>query len=143
MEIAWTLEMSVGEEKIDEQHKRLLSVLNELGEVLEAPLDMAPLRKLIDFFGKYAKEHLAYEEEYMAKNNYPELDEHKKLHQEFTDYFGEFRKKFYDTYNSPGFSDRDIRNLLEEAHKFLSGWWVTHILEEDKKYAEYIETQGE
>jgi len=142
MEIVWTQEMSVYDEKIDNQHKRLLNQLNDLKKELSSGVDIDPLRKIIDFFGKYAKEHLDYEEVYMKEHSFPGLEKHKKIHDSFRKYFEDFQKKFHAVYSSSSFSAKDIKVLLIEAEKFLADWWINHILKEDHKYAVYIKAHS-
>ncbi|HLC87014.1 MAG TPA: bacteriohemerythrin [Candidatus Nanoarchaeia archaeon] len=142
MKIEWAQEMSVGDETIDNQHKRLLSQLNEMKEELSSwgGVDVDPIRRTIDFFEKYAYEHLDYEEEYMKEHNYPGLDKHKKIHDSFRKYFEDFKQKFSTMYTSGSLFTGYIKALLTEAEEFLADWWINHILKEDHKYAVYIKT---
>ena len=142
MEIAWTQNMSVYDEKIDNQHKKLLNELNNLKKELSSGVDMGPLMQIIDFFGKYAKEHLDYEEVYMKEHNFPGFEKHKKIHDSFRKYFEDFKEKFHTVYSSSSFSDKYIKVLLNEAEKFLEDWWINHILKEDHKYAVYIKAHS-
>ncbi len=138
MKVEWTPEMAVGDEVIDSQHKKLLHQLNELKEELARGVDMSPIRGTIDFFEKYVMEHLSYEENYMQKHKYPNLNEHKKLHKNFIDYFKKFKEEFDASYRSEEFSSRTIKDLLSKAEKFLEEWWVNHILTKDHQYATYV-----
>ncbi len=55
--------MSVGEDMIDSQHKKLLAQINKLMEILSSlDADMVSLRETIHFLYTYIKEHFVYEE---------------------------------------------------------------------------------
>ena len=76
----WTSDIELGHTEIDEQHKRLLL----LGEDLVEPPIGSPAHKpsatqlqaLIDF----AQEHFAFEEGLMRSMGYPGADEHASAH---------------------------------------------------------------
>ena len=99
---------------------------------------MGIIRGTIDFFEKYVMEHLSYEEKYMQKHKYPNLNNHKKIHQNFIGYFKKFKGEFDVSYRSEEFSSRTVKDLLSKAEKFLEEWWVNHILTKDHQYATYI-----
>ncbi|MFC2143949.1 bacteriohemerythrin [Candidatus Aenigmatarchaeota archaeon] len=84
------------------------------------------------------KEHFSYEEEYMIKNNFPGLDKHKKIHEIFIQFYEDFQKKLKEKGTSSDFSSMDIKELLEEANKYLSDWLIDHIKGIDQEYAKYI-----
>ena len=139
MEIAWTPKMSVYNETIDHQHEKLLCQIEDLRKEL-TNIDIGPIRETIDFFDKYVKEHLNYEEEYMKKHNYPNFKKHKDIHDTFRKYFENFKQEFREAYSSKYFSAGDIKELLIEAERFLANWWINHILKKDHEYAEYIKS---
>jgi hemerythrin len=139
MEIKWEPSMSVGEETIDGQHKKLLTQINKLVNILSSPeVDITQLRETIHFLYTYMQEHFSYEEGYMLKNKYPYLDKHKKMHQEFRDFYTGFQKKLRDRGASPNFSTLDIKEMLEEVKKYLADWLIKHIKSVDQQYAKYI-----
>ena len=142
MEVAWTSDMSVNDEKIDSQHKKLLNELDNLRMELSSGVDVRPLRRTMDFFDKYVHEHLVYEEIYMKEHNFPGFDEHKKIHDSYRKNFKNFKKKFHAAYSSSEFSSKDIKAMLTEAEVFLADWWTNHILKEDHKYAVYIKSHS-
>ncbi|HLC65542.1 MAG TPA: bacteriohemerythrin [Candidatus Nanoarchaeia archaeon] len=139
MEIKWTPSMSVNEKTIDIHHKRLLDHLNKLSVLLSGKgLDIGPIRETLHFLRSYITEHFTYEVAYMEKHNYPGLEEHKKIHQEYINFYENFKVKFDGLYSEKYLSFRKNEELLEEARKFLSEWFVHHIAETDRKYAEFI-----
>ncbi|MFC1836270.1 bacteriohemerythrin [Thermodesulfobacteriota bacterium] len=78
----WNRRMSVHVEKIDDQHKELISHINEVfGAVLEGK-GAAEVTKVTGFLISYTKFHFWVEESYMRQYKYPEYDSHKKEHEE-------------------------------------------------------------
>ncbi len=138
MEIKWDSSMSMGEKTIDEQHKKLLKQLNKLIKMLSSGVDIGPMRETLGFLKKYSDEHFSYEEEYQARNNFPGLKEHKKMHAEFIEFYNKFKQDFETVYKTGKISSFQIETLLKEAKKFLAEWYLHHILVEDRKYATYI-----
>lgn len=138
MEYKWDESLSVDEETIDNQHKRLIAQLDKLVKELSNGVDMRPMRETLNFLIKYTKEHFNYEEEYMEKHNYPGLEDQKKFHAKFIQFYNNFNEKFETIYGSGNISSNKIQELLEEAKKFLADWYMNHIKVEDHKFAEYI-----
>lgn len=122
----WTEKMSIGESTIDAQHQRLLSQLNKVIDAMMFGAESKEVAEALSFFEQYIKEHLAYEEDYMQRHGYFDLDEHKKKHQNFRDNYADFKKKL-DSGMTPA-------NVLVEIEGFLGNWWIEHIGDEDRKY---------
>ncbi len=129
----WTKDMSVGDATLDEQHKKLLGQINAIidriaggGIILEKDLVLA-----MNFFVDYVRQHLTYEEAYMAQGGYPELEEHKKKHAEFFKKYEEIRQRIAESKELPDM-------LLVDIERYLGNWWLGHIGHEDKKYAKFF-----
>jgi hemerythrin-like metal-binding protein len=141
MEIKWESSMSVNEETIDSQHKKLLTQINKLIQILSSlDVNIQQLRETIHFLYTYIREHFNYEEEYMTNNNFPGLNNHKKIHETFIQFYEGFQKKLKEKSASSDFSSIDIKELLKEAEKYLSDWLVDHIKGMDQVYAKYIKS---
>jgi|TARA_Y100000310_G_C20250843_1_gene609001 hemerythrin len=142
MEIVWTSKISVYNKKIDNQHKKLLNTINNLRKEFSFGVDIRPIRQIVDFLGKYASEHLDYEEGYMKEHNFPGLARHKEIHDKFRKYYKDFKQKLQVACSSPTISAKNMRIMLTEAEKFLVEWWTNHLLKEDQKYAVYIKSHS-
>ena len=127
----WTPEISVNDEIIDNQHKKLFNKINFLLEEVSKKDKKERIGETIEFLGNYIEEHLKYEEQYMKKHSYPELKEHTKIHNQFIKKYEEFKEKF----KKNPISD----TLFFEIETFLGEWWLKHIKVDDKKYAVFIE----
>ncbi len=126
IQFEWTEEMSVGEANIDSQHQRLLSQLNKVIATMIHGSSSKEVEEALSFFEQYVTTHLDYEEEYMERRGFVDLESHKHTHQEFRNAYTDFKAKL-----SAGHTPDDVLVGIEE---FLGRWWVEHIGQEDHKY---------
>ena len=83
----WKTEYSVGDEALDNQHKELIRIMNDLHELLGEPEDAKNDGRVEFIFGNladYIVTHFAYEEQRMidAKYPYEKLVAHRAEHHE-------------------------------------------------------------
>ena len=79
----WSHEYSVGVGIIDEQHKRLLIMINRIISAEETATDSKVISDLIDQMTRYAQEHFRFEEDLLAEFGFPLIDQHKQSHVKF------------------------------------------------------------
>ena len=139
MEYDWDPSLSVGEEKIDEQHRTLISQIQKLSAILSSigGVDMSQLRSANNFLYVYIKEHFSYEESVMEKVGYPDIALHRKLHQKMIKFYEDFQKELREEMKSKDFSSFEVKDLLTKINDYLKAW-VNHIRVVDHKYAKYI-----
>lgn len=118
----WKEEYSVGVGKMDDHHKRIIVLINELAEGLKN--NEGVIRKFQDL-GKFVIVHFDEEEKLMEEKNYEGLKTHKIIHQNLL-------KKL-------SFFEAEVANNRvdeEELMTFLKMWLTSHIMGIDKKYSE-------
>lgn len=125
----WKSDYEVGIVAIDQQHKKLVEMIEMLEEATQGSDQMTQetgniLKELVE----YVKNHFSDEEQVMKKISYPEYSRHKKLHKELVD---EVRDILLTLKNGGYISNTDLL-------RFLKKWFVEHILMEDKKIGEYL-----
>jgi hemerythrin len=128
--INWSPTFSVGIRLIDNQHRELLNLTNDLFKhcVGDEQAERAYFQKVIQEAVNYVKVHFATEETIMIKTRFEGYREHKREHDAFVltvlDQVKDFNggKKF---------------NLINFT-KFLKEWVLTHIAVSDKLYFEYF-----
>jgi len=132
MAIAWTPNLSVGVNQIDDQHKIWFEKANELFEAGKAQRAKEYINTMIDFLDEYTKQHFRDEEAYMEKIGYPEIDAQKKAHASFIKDLAKLKSD----YNESG------GNLLViiNANKMVINWLTNHITTMDKKIGDYAKT---
>jgi hemerythrin len=80
--VPWDDRYKLGIDTIDTQHKKLFELVNRLFELEDSNNDKEEFRKLLYEFNNYMKMHFHDEEEYMSLVEFPNIEGHKKLHQE-------------------------------------------------------------
>jgi hemerythrin len=128
--VVWDDIYSVGFEPIDNQHKELVKMTNDLFESCKqggAVADKAFLQT-IKKAADYARNHFSEEDRYMLQADYPKLNEHRKLHDDFLTTVGTAIQEFNTEKTKP-----------IDLARFLKKWLLTHIAEKDKQYVPYLE----
>lgn len=124
----WSDKFSVYVPEMDEQHKKLVGLLNYLHDSLLKQEKQEILSKILDELLDYTKVHFKREEELMEQNGYPCSTTQKSEHNDLVREVLEMRKKYYtgDT------------GIAMDLVILLNDWLAEHILIEDKKYGPYI-----
>ncbi len=133
MGIDWSDLLSVGINKMDDEHKVLFTRINDLLKSLlgfEGDFDIAELVRRVN---EYINFHFRDEEKMLASWDYPELDQHKKLHAIYEEEFDNIEKIL----REGGF---DAELLIQIQDKIIN-WLLDHIAKVDKKYGMYIAEQ--
>jgi len=126
--IKWDDSLLIGVEEIDNQHKRLFLLINRLQQKLTAGHGKDALEETLQALIQYVYNHFSREDAFMASNNYPEIEEHRKEHAFFAKTVKGYQEKYRDDYPL----------LARDILIFLSSWYRNHIGKTDKKIGEYI-----
>ncbi|MGB9667589.1 MAG: bacteriohemerythrin [Thermosulfidibacteraceae bacterium] len=124
----WNEKFITGVREADEQHKRLVDLINELYDAMSQGKGSEVIDKILDELAKYADYHFKTEEGLMSKYGYPELEQHKREHEAFTKKVQEFIE------SRKGGS----LTLTMKVMNFLKEWLTNHILGTDKKYGPFL-----
>ncbi len=81
----WMKSLSIGINDIDNQHRRLFEIMEEVMLALRGGSDGGKIEKIIDSLVEYTAEHFTFEEDLLESNDYPNLVEHQAFHKELTD----------------------------------------------------------
>jgi len=133
MLIEWTDELSIGIDSIDEQHKKLVNMINALNEAMLTNSSHELLGKIFTGLAAYTQQHFAYEENMFAEYGYTDSEEHKRQHNELIAQVVELKEQFIE--NPQGTMSADL--ML-----FLKRWLTNHIMRTDKEYAEFLISKG-
>ena len=125
--IEWDVKFSVGVQKIDEEHKKLIGIINKAA-VTNKSKKIRVVLATLDEMINYAGYHFLTEETYMVGSDYPEYLFHRNEHIGFTD-------KGIDFQNRVVSGDSQVVN---EAQEFLKQWLVNHIQETDSRYTDWF-----
>ncbi|WP_051445272.1 bacteriohemerythrin [Desulfocurvus vexinensis] len=124
--------MSVGVTEIDEQHKILVAMINDLNEAMRTGRGKDALEDMIRGLKDYAAFHFGHEEKLMASHDFPGLLAHKARHRDFVKQVVDFEK---------GFASGKAA-LTMEVMQFLKDWLVEHIQGTDRGYTKHLNDRG-
>jgi hemerythrin len=128
----WNNDLSVNINEIDEQHKKLLALINELHEAMKSGRGKEVTEKTLAGLIQYVGTHFTKEEDLMERYNYPGLLAHKGEHAKLTLQAKDIHQQFQ--------QGKAVVNV--ELMNFLKSWLRNHILGTDKKYAPYLNGKG-
>ncbi len=130
--VTWVSDFEVGVKSIDEQHKRLVEMLNTLGQAIGEDHGKDAIMGIVEEMKHYAVYHFKTEEDAMEAMDYPKRSTHKQEH----DTFIEQVLDAADALESGG------KITPGEVWTFLHHWLVEHILESDKAMGLHLSAQG-
>lgn len=130
----WNNNLSTGIEKIDEQHKELIRLVNDVLEACKQQKGREIVGEALAFLEDYVLIHFSCEEEMQRKHLYPEYRSHKALHDQFINQFKNLKSR----YAKEGASITVITAL----NRTLVEWLMEHIKVVDKAFADYLKKQN-
>jgi hemerythrin len=132
--MTWTEKQSVGVRDLDEDHKQVFAMINDLSDAIAAGYSRETLESVLAQLMHYTKIHLAREEEYFAQTKYPQAIEHKMEHDRMVKRVQDLIARF--------FNGGSVVALSLELVSFLRDWWASHIERADKMYSAYFNFNG-
>ncbi len=127
--IQWTPDYSVGIDSLDDDHKVLITLINQLDEAIRSSEPVETVRRVLDSLLEYTDYHFTREEALMASAAYPDVDAHVRTHRTLRAQVADIR-------------DRYVRNPesihAREVLAFLRNWLASHIMGRDKLYMPFM-----
>ena len=130
--IQWNDSLSVNVAEIDQQHQKLVEMINDLHEAMRQRKGVTILGPLMNGLTDYAGVHFKTEETYFDRFGYPETESHKKRHADFVAKVLAFKSQF----------ELIGTGTSVDVMFFLSNWLQNHIKGEDKKYGPFFNAHG-
>jgi len=130
----WSDAYSLGIEAIDEQHKEFFEACHRLYDAILNCEGEKIVEESVEFLWDYAHRHFQTEEGFMTKHAYPHLDHHKDLHTDFLEAL--------DSLNDDLELYGPSQHLADRALEITQEWLIHHIIEEDMRFAHYIEEKN-
>jgi len=124
----WHDQYSVGIDEIDNHHKKLIQLINDLGQGLIQGKNGETVARVIDEVDDYARYHFSAEERLMEETGYPDLSVHREIHQNFVEQITLIRSEF----------STEPRMVGVKLLNYLRSWIVSHIQGDDQKYIPHI-----
>lgn len=126
--IIWGDVYKVDVETIDNQHKGLVKIINDLHAAIHNNETKNILNEIVPKLVTYTQEHFRTEEKYMVEYDYPEYQDHKQEHQDFIKEVTCLVEAF----------QRGKKILNISLFTFLKDWLLNHIAYTDKKLGNYL-----
>lgn len=120
----WDNKYVIGINEVDEQHKRLVQLINELHEAMSEGRGKEETRNVLMKLMDYSMYHFRTEEELMDRHGYNELVHHQTQHLSFVDKVKELTRRH----------DEGEFMISIETIEFLKEWLSSHILVSDKRF---------
>lgn len=126
--ITWSPNFSVGNTLLDNQHKKIIEIINQILTESEIKGGAGTVFELVDSLAQYASEHFSTEEALLAECGYLELEEHRAEHNEYRNNTTKF---FIGAVDEDG-------TISNEILQFVVDWWFNHILRSDMAYKPFL-----
>ena len=127
--IAWEDRYSVGDPEMDRQHRHLLALCNTLADCAISTEEGSDttFHDILNELANYARTHFANEEKLLADTGYPDLTAHCDDHCSYESDLADFL-----------FSACVSQPDKSAVHRFVLGWWLKHILQNDMAYRDHL-----
>ena len=130
--LEWEDEYSVGIDSIDQQHRKLINLINQLQTATDYSTGEEFERDALDELVDYTKTHFSYEEGLMKDNDYPGFESHKVQHEKMFKKVEEVLAEY----------EQDQDTAMSNAVEYLKDWLINHINGTDKQYSSYLIGKG-
>jgi len=132
--INWTKDYSVGVEEIDEQHQKIIAIINRIFKLYdEKNFTSAGAEEIFQELEDYADYHFSIEEHYFGLYHYEKTEEHLAMHEQYRNKLKDLKEKYEAEKNE---------KILFEINEFLQDWWIWHINNADKEYTDCFHKNG-
>ena len=128
----WNETYSVGVRELDDQHKSLIHMINEMHYAMNNDKGQEVISSIVEQMFDYMETHFTTEEGYMRNYEYLGLVAHQQKHEEFRIKAKDLRERI----TAGEFV------LSFEIVQFLSDWLQKHIMVTDMKYISHFTEKG-
>lgn len=129
---AWTADLALNINSIDDQHKRLVQLINKLHKAMKERRSKETMLAIVDELKNYTVTHFKFEENLFAKHGYPETKSHIAQHHKFVDQVIAFEE---------GLKSGKV-TVTMDVMRFLKEWLLKHINGTDRAYAPFFKKHG-
>jgi methyl-accepting chemotaxis protein/hemerythrin len=128
----WSNSLSVNIVQLDDQHKKLVAMVNELHRAMKLKKSNSVIGSILDRLADYTVSHFGTEERLFARYGYPEEKAHVEIHRKLVAQVVDIQKKF----------KAGEAMVSMELMSFLKDWLINHIQGTDKKYSSFLRGHG-
>lgn len=117
---------------MDEEHRRLIHIMEDLRHSISLGKGRQVIASVLHNLLDYTKTHFVDEESLMREHTYPEFEFHKRIHDQFVTEVVQATKLYLEGRAIP----------TKRIKEMLFDWLLQHIMENDKKLAQYLNKKG-
>lgn len=133
MALVWRQDISVGDDRIDSDHKALFSIINTAEDVINGSGSRRDLERVLARLDQYTKEHFAREEEMQRRVGYPFHEAHKLEHKNLIRTLTEIRDRVAQAKDAYSY-ERVLQGLVD----LLEDWLMNHVMLHDLRMRSFI-----
>ncbi|MEI8396109.1 MAG: bacteriohemerythrin [Rhodospirillaceae bacterium] len=131
--MVWTQSLSVGVAQFDNEHKKLITLINDLFDAIQSGRGRQMLGSVLDELIEYTQTHFAHEEYQLKVLGFPGYEAHKREHEALGKKVLEIQRKYHGGATA---------TLSMELMSFLKTWLVDHIQGVDALYVAFVKERG-
>ncbi|WP_101698080.1 bacteriohemerythrin [Clostridium minihomine] len=129
----WKDKYMLGVPLIDEQHQELFRRVTDFVEIVRKPIPWEQkteqVGRTLEFMKDYVVTHFRDEENLQRQLGYPEMESHRKIHQDMVAYVAQVARE----YEEKGYEEQ----MMQQFAGKLLAWLINHVASEDQKIADY------
>ena len=130
--ITWSDKLNTGVPSVDEQHKKLVSMVNRMNHALLTGKANETVGRVLDDLIDYTASHFQHEERLMTTHDFPGYNEHKRQHDELKQNVLDLQRRF----------NEGSARLNVEVMVFLRNWLKGHIMGSDAAIGAFLTSKG-
>ncbi len=128
----WNESLVIGIDELDEHHKQLVSLLNNVYSNFTLGANRSGLAHIINELIRYAQYHFDAEEKWMETHHYPGTAKHIEEHVRFYERISRFQNDYI----------AGDATLTLDLFQFLQNWLTVHILNTDAALGRFAREQN-
>lgn len=132
MPFVWVPDYELGIAEIDDDHRLMVGLINELYEAIRQERGFEVMNRIMDRLLDYAPRHFQTEESLMDENGFPQAEDHKQEHRRFATIIEEMERRRRES-QAPA---------ALELIMFLSDWLRNHVAGHDRELGIFLAEAG-
>jgi len=129
--ITWNDSYSVNVKEMDDQHMKLVEMINQLHDAMKLGKGKEVVGKVLTGLTDYTRRHFTSEENLMRIHGYSGYEAQKKAHDNLISQVADIRKKY---------SEGSVQS--QQVISFLKDWLIRHIQGMDQDYGPHLNGKG-
>ncbi len=130
--VEWSDDYIVNVREVDNQHRRLVSLVNDLHDAVQTDKSREIADKILSDLVNYAAYHFATEERFFDIYSYPDSPSHKKQHSDLFEQITILQNKY----------KSGEKVITAEVMNYLRDWLHDHISGSDKLFGPFLNSKG-